>query len=126
MMKQTKQENRHLLLDKLIKLIGTEVDVFIDRPLGSYHPQHQDMMYPVNYGYINDIIALDDEYQDAYVLGVDKPLKSFKGVVIGIINRTNDNEDKLIVASSDIEFTNAEIEKEVSFQEKYFKYNIIR
>lgn len=125
-MKQTKQENRHLLLDKLIKLIGTEVDVFIDRPLGSYHPQHQDMMYPVNYGYINDIIALDDEYQDAYVLGVDKPLKSFKGVVIGIINRTNDNEDKLIVASSDIEFTNAEIEKEVSFQEKYFKYNIIR
>lgn len=30
--------------------IGSTVTVTIDRPLGSVHPNYQDMRYPVNYG----------------------------------------------------------------------------
>lgn len=33
-------------------LIGKIVTVTVDRPLGSYHPKHKDMYYPINYGYI--------------------------------------------------------------------------
>ena len=33
-------------------MIGATVTVTVDRPLGSYHPEHKDMYYPVNYGYI--------------------------------------------------------------------------
>ncbi|MDD4212551.1 MAG: inorganic pyrophosphatase [Bacilli bacterium] len=125
-MNQIYSQNRKLILDYLIQFIGKEIDVFIDRPLGSQHPEHQDIVYQVNYGYIKDIIALDGEYQDAYVLGVDKPVESFRGVVIGIIHRMNDNEDKLIVTNRDNQLTNEQIKKEIYFQEKYFKYQIIR
>ena len=48
-------------------MIGDIVTVTIDRPLGSYHPEYKDMYYPINYGYIEGIIAPDGEEQDAYV-----------------------------------------------------------
>ena len=47
-------------------MIGTVVKVTVDRPLGSYHPEHKDMYYPINYGYVEGIIAPDGEEQDAY------------------------------------------------------------
>jgi hypothetical protein len=57
------------------KVIGDIVKVTVDRPLGSYHPKHKDMYYPINYGYIEGIIAPDGEEQDAYILGVNTPVK---------------------------------------------------
>mgnify|MGYP002508979944 CR=1 FL=1 len=45
-------------------MIGDIVTVTIDRPLGSYHPEHKDMYYPINYGYIEGIIAPDGEAQE--------------------------------------------------------------
>ena len=59
-------------------MIGKTVKVLVDRPLGSYHPKHRDMYYPVNYGYIEGIMAPDGEEQDAYILGVDEPVKEKK------------------------------------------------
>ena len=56
-------------------MIGSKVNVIIDRPLGTYHPKHRDIFYTVNYGYVEGIIAPDGEEQDAYVLGIDKPLE---------------------------------------------------
>ncbi|MBQ9299025.1 MAG: hypothetical protein IJ214_00790 [Clostridia bacterium] len=37
------------------------VHVVIDRPLGSRHPEHPDLVYPVNYGYIPGLPAGDGE-----------------------------------------------------------------
>ena len=105
-------------------MIGHKVKVIIDRPLGTYHPKHNDIFYTLNYGYIEGVISPDGEEQDAYVLGIDKPLKEFTGVVIAVIHRLNDVEDKWIVAPEGIEFTKEEIMKEVEFQEKYFKTEI--
>ena len=31
---------------------GQLVHIMIDRPMNSYHPEHKDLFYPVNYGYI--------------------------------------------------------------------------
>ena len=107
-------------------LIGQEVSGVIDRPIGSKHPKHDDIIYEVNYGYINELIAPDGEKQDVYLLGINKPMKEFKGVVIAIIERTNDIEDKLVVAPIGLELTDEEIEEAVRFQEQYFKHKIIR
>ena len=63
---------------------------------------------------------------DAYVLGVDRPLTEFQGTCIAIIHRTNDDDDKLIVVPDGINLTDDEIEKMVSYQEKWFKHIIIR
>lgn len=67
-------------------MIGKIVTVTVDRPMGSYHPEHKDMYYPINYGYIKGIIAPDGEEQDAYIIGIEKPVKEFTGKVIAIIH----------------------------------------
>ena len=106
-------------------MIGKIVKVKVDRPLGSYHPKHNDILYTVNYGYIEGIIAPDGEEQDAYILGVKEPLVEFVGKVIAIIHRINDVEDKLVVVPEDIVMTKDEIKKHVDFQEKFFITEII-
>lgn len=106
-------------------MIGKKVKVIIDRPLGSYHPKHKDIFYTVNYGYIDGIIAPDGEEQDAYVLGINEPIKEFIGIVIAIIHRNNDVEEKWVVSSEKNKFSKEEIMKQVEFQEKYFDVEII-
>ena len=105
-------------------MIGSRVTVKIDRPMGSYHPKHKDIHYPINYGYIEGIMAPDGEEQDAYVLGVDAPVREFTGIVIAIIHRYDDVEEKWVVAPEDMMLTREEIEKQVHFQEQYFKSEI--
>ena len=104
--------------------IGEIAKVTIDRPLDSCHPKYPDLYYPINYGYVDGVIAPDKEEQDAYVLGVNEPLNEFCGRVIAVIHRLNDVEDKWVVAPDGYEYTAEDIEKAVDFQEKYFKYQI--
>ena len=49
--------------------IGDTITVTIDRPIGSRHPKHKEIIYPINYGYIEGVIAPDGEEQDVYILG---------------------------------------------------------
>ncbi len=85
-------------------MVGDIVKVVVDRPLGSYHPKHKDMYYTINYGYIEGIIAPDGEEQDAYIIGVDEPVKEFVGRIIAIIHRNNDIEEKWVVAPQNMLF----------------------
>ena len=105
--------------------IGRIVEVVVDRPVGSHHPIYQEMIYPLNYGYIPNIIGGDGEEQDAYILGVDIPIRNFCGTVIAVITRKNDNETKWVVASAGAEYSVSDIRKAVEFQEQYFDFEII-
>ena len=106
-------------------MIGNIVKVIVDRPLGSVHPKHNDLIYTVNYGYIPEVFALDGEEQDAYILGVNEPVTEFVGKVIAIIHRLNDIEDKWVVAPEGKSFTKKEIANLVAFQEKFFDTEIV-
>lgn len=106
-------------------MIGKTVTVTVDRPLGSCHPKHPDISYPINYGYIEGIMAGDGEEQDAYILGVDVPVEKFTGTVIAIIHRRDDVEDKWVVAPEGMSFAKDEIEDQVHFQEQYFDFELI-
>lgn len=106
-------------------LIGKHVCVTVDRPLGSYHPKHRNIIYKVNYGYVEGIIAGDGDNQDAYILGVNEPVLEFSGKIIAVIHRLNDIEDKWVVCPDEMSFTKDEILELVSFQEQYFKSEII-
>lgn len=105
-------------------MLGKIVKVTVDRPMGTYHPKHKDIYYPINYGYIEGIMAPDGEEQDAYILGVNQPVEEFTGKVIAIIHRLNDVEDKWVVAPEDELYSKEQIEEQVKFQEKYFDYEI--
>ena len=105
--------------------LGRTVTVTVDRPLGSRHPEHPDLVYPVNYGYIRGIPAPDGEDQDAYVLGVDAPVQCFTGRVAAVIRRADDVEDKWVVCPEGVRFSAKEIMEQVRFQEQYFESCII-
>jgi len=81
-------------------MIGKVLKVKIDRPLGSSHPDYPEHIYPINYGYVEGIIAL--------------------------IKRDDDVEEKWVVAPIGTKYTVEEIEEAVRFQEKYFKSHIER
>ncbi len=100
------------------------VRVKIDRPLGSKHPKHG-FEYPINYGFVPYTESGDGEELDAYVLMEDKPLKEYVGRCIGVIHRTDDDDDKLIVVPEAFDLADEEIEKEVAFQEKWFRHILL-
>lgn len=106
-------------------MIGSIVKVIVDRPLGTCHPKHKDIYYSVNYGYVPGIMAADGEEQDAYILGVNEPVKEFTGRVIAIIHRFDDVEEKWIVAPQNASFTEEDIRAQVAFQEQYFRTEIM-
>jgi inorganic pyrophosphatase len=106
-------------------LLGKEVEVTMDRPMGSRHPKH-DFVYEANYGYIAGIKAPDGEDLDAYYLGVKEPLAKAKGTCIAIVHRKNNDDDKLIVVPNGMQFTDTEIMEQVFFQEKWFESVIVR
>ena len=107
-------------------VLGKSVHVIVDRPLGSTHPEHSDILYTVNYGFVPEYIGGDGEAQDAYILGVDTPLTEFDGIVTAIIHRLDDIEDKLIVVPDGLEISDDEIINSTYFQEKFFEIKLIR
>ena len=112
-------------MDNRIYLNKT-IDVKIDRPIGSSHPNYPDHIYLVNYGYVPNTISGDGEEIDCYILGEYKPLKDYKGTCIAIIHRLEDDDDKLIIVPENKNYTNSEIRLLTNFQEKFYKSEIIR
>ena len=105
--------------------LNKEVTVKIDRALGTRHPKHG-FMYMLNYGFIPNTVSGDGEELDAYLVGVFEPVEEYKGQVIAIIHRTNDDDDKLIVAPQGKEYSDDAIRAMTEFQEQFFESIIIR
>lgn len=101
--------------------LGKTVTMKTDRPLGYVHRKSgYELVYPLNYGYIPGVLGGDGEELDVYLIGVNEPVESFTGRIIGIAHRSDDVEDKLIMAPPDMNFTREEVEHAVHFQEQYY------
>lgn len=107
-------------------IIGNVVTGIIDRPIGSQHPSNPNIIYPINYGYVENVFANDGEEQDVYVLGTNIPIERFNGKVIAVYHRINDIEDKWIVSIDGKNYSDEEILDAIHFQEKYFKGFLLR
>lgn len=111
---------------KLAKtFLGKDVEVIMDRPLGSKHSKHG-FVYEANYGYLENVIAPDGEELDAYYLGVSSSLEKATGKVIAIVHRADNDDDKLVVVPEGVTLSDEEISKQVNFQEQWFKSSIVR
>ena len=115
--------------DRYQDIIGQIVKGKIDRPMGSYHPRHKDLYYPVNYGYVDGIIGGDGAEQDIYLLGETSAVTEFVGKVIAVYHRYDDSETKWIVVPCDETGTvrsgiqipsKDEIYAQIAFQEQYY------
>ena len=99
--------------------------VSIDRPPGTRHPRHG-YAYPVNYGFVPGTLSPDGAELDAYVLGVSEPVGEWMGLCIAVIHRTDDDDDKLIVAAEGRAYTDEQIRSLTDFQERCFTSAILR
>ena len=106
------------------QFLGKEVEVTMDRPLGTKHPKHG-FEYKANYGYIEGIKSPDEEDLDAYYLGVSEPLQKAKGICIAIAHRKDNDDDKLIVVPNGVKMTDEEIMSAIHFQEQWFDTEIV-
>ena len=101
--------------------LGKVVHIGIDRPIGYAHKKETyALAYPINYGYIPDVLGGDGEEMDVYLLGVDVPVEKFDAHIIAIVHRDDDVEDKLVVAPIGVTFDEAQIREATFFQERYF------
>ncbi|MCH5324817.1 MAG: NUDIX domain-containing protein [Eubacterium sp.] len=111
-----------------LSYIGKTVTVTVDRPIGAAHPKHPGLIYPINYGYVEGLLAGDGEEQDVYVLGIDKPVDKTEVVIVAIAMRTDDDEDKWIGVPADLVGTDlcceCNIAKAIEFQEQYHTYEL--
>ncbi len=105
----------------LASVLGRRVRVTVDRPIGSRHPERRDTVYRLNYGYVADVLAADNEWQDAYVWGVKEPVPVFEGEVVAVIHRLNDVEDKWVVAAPGTRLTEEEVRAGTAFTEQYYQ-----
>ncbi|HEM3578122.1 TPA: inorganic diphosphatase [Streptococcus suis] len=94
--------------------------VLIDRPIGFIDKFGN--QYPINYGYVPNLLAGDDEEQDVYIISKDvqQPLTSFEGKLVAIIHRRDDVEDKWVLTGLDESLTVTEIKEKTNFIEQYF------
>ena len=105
-------------------MLGRTVRVTIDRPAGSRHPEHPDLLYPIPYGFLAGTIAPDGEPIDAYCPGfADAP--SCTGIVAAVIRREDDEEEKLIVTPPDTHPAPADLWEAVRFTEQFFRSVLI-
>lgn len=96
------------LLVKLRELADREVDwqrwerlisengITIERPQGSRHPDHPSIIYPIDYGYVNDTVGADGHELDIFVGSSSTGLV---GTMVTVDFRKRDTEYKLIYNS---------------------------
>ena len=105
--------------------IGKTGRVRIDRHIGSRHPD-AGFVYPVNYGFLPGVPAPDGEDLDAYILGISSPVETFTGMCIAVIRRSDDEDDKLVVAPPGKDYSDEEILALTEFQERFFEPTVLR
>lgn len=108
-------------IKKMERFFGKSVNVRIDRPIGCLHCG---IVYPVNCGYIPESVGSDGKELEVYVLGVDRPLTSFYGKVIGSILRKEGQKDQLVVAPENVLLNQAQIAEAVAFKEQFYHSHI--
>ena len=105
---------------QVYSFLGKTVEIVMDRPIGTVHPKHNDIIYPINYGYIEGVFGGDGEELDVYLLGVNIPVERYTARIIAIVHRKNDVEDKLVAAPECMTFTAEEITETIRFQEQFY------
>lgn len=114
------------LIEEYKSIIGKTVEVVMDRPIGARHPKHPEIVYPINYGYIENLIGGDGEEQDVYVLDKAEATDRCKAKVVAVVHRFDDDECKWVASFTGEMHTAKEIEDAIRFQEQFHDGIIIQ
>lgn len=84
-------------LDRLV----ASCQLVIDRPKGSSHPRYPDLVYPLDYGYLQDTRSMDGGGIDIWQGSLDPPL--ITGIICTIDLFKKDVEIKILLGCTQAE-----------------------
>lgn len=64
--------------------LGRRVTVTVEHKAGSHDDKNDKRVYPLNCGFVQEVLQERNDWQDACVLGVTKPLEWFEGTVVAL------------------------------------------
>jgi inorganic pyrophosphatase len=85
--------------DALDELVAT-AEIVIDRPWHSVHPHYDDLVYPVDYGYLAGTTAADGGGIDVWV---GSEATGVVGIITTIDSLKRDAEIKVLIGCTDLE-----------------------
>ena len=84
-----------------LDLLVAQHPVVTDRPKGSYHPEHPQILYEVDYGYLEGTSSPDGEDVDVWI--GESGEKTVVGIIATVDLAKNDTEIKLLLGCSEEE-----------------------
>jgi inorganic pyrophosphatase len=84
-------------LDHLIESSET----IIDRPAGSHHPRHPEVVYPLDYGYLSGTSSADGDGMDVWRGSLEE--KTLMGILVTVDLQKRDSEIKLLLGCTQAE-----------------------
>ena len=79
--------------------------VVIDRPRGSAHPRFPELVYPLDYGYLEGTVSMDGSGIDVFVGGADDV--RIRGIICTVDLMKNDSEIKILYRCTDADVATA-------------------
>lgn len=73
--------------------------IVIDRPRGKAHPRNPDLIYPLDYGYVEGTLAADGDGIDVWIGSQDK--RALTGIVCTYDTGDRDAEIKLLLGCTE-------------------------
>ena len=84
-----------------LDLLVAQHPVVIDRPKGSYHPEHPQILYEVDYGYLEGTSSMDGEGIDVWRGSCPSPALTALICTVDLFKR--DSEIKLLLGCTEEE-----------------------
>jgi inorganic pyrophosphatase len=77
----------------------TQNKIVLDRPKGSHHPRYPDLVYPLDYGYLDGTTAADGGGIDVWI--GSQPERNITGIVATVDLVKSDAEIKILLGCTE-------------------------
>ncbi len=104
-------------------MLGKYVRIRVTHPIRSANKQ-RGFEYKLNFGVVEGAKLFDAAVEGAYIMGIDRPVRSFDGRVIAVLRRHNRDALILIAAPKGMDFIDNQIIEAIAFAEDKFGYTL--
>lgn len=98
-------------------MLGKYVRIKVTHPIHSYSNE-QGFTYELNYGEVEGAKQFNASVKGAFIMGINHPVRSFDGRVVGIVRYDGSNETDWVVAPKSTRFINIDIANGIDFAVK--------
>ena len=95
-------------------MLGKYVRIKVTHPIHSYSNE-QGFTYELNYGEVEGAKQFNASVKGAFIMGINHPVRSFDGRVVGIVRYDGSNETDWVVAPKSTRFINIDIANGIDF-----------